>query len=103
MQDSDAYNHVETGTAKKLELDMVKQNARDMLQSLQEKTAVQREIQEKELKNMRADTFAKFFMGSKVDYLQSKFITTLKKKAMERKDEAIQAQNEQLIAQILKK
>jgi len=35
---------VETGTAKKLELDMVKQNARDMLQSLQEKTAVQREI-----------------------------------------------------------
>jgi len=52
---------------------------------------------------MRADTFAKFFMGSKVDYLQSKFITTLKKKAMERKDEAIQAQNEQLIAQILKK
>ena len=69
MEDSDAYNHVETGTAKKLELDMIKRNAKDMLQSLQEKTAVQREAQEKELKSMRADTFAKFFVGSKVDYL----------------------------------
>ena len=40
MQDSEAYNHVETGTAKKLELDMVKKNAKDMLQSLQDKTVV---------------------------------------------------------------
>jgi hypothetical protein len=39
MEDSDAYDHVETGTARKLELDMIKRNAKDMLQSLQDKTA----------------------------------------------------------------
>ena len=44
MEDSDAYNHIETGTAKKLEIDMIKTNAKDMLQTLQDKTAVQRDI-----------------------------------------------------------
>ena len=44
MQDSDAYNYVETGTAKKLELEMVKRNAKDMLQMMKAKTVVQREI-----------------------------------------------------------
>ena len=34
LQDSEAYDHVATGTAKKVELDLIKRNAKDMLQSL---------------------------------------------------------------------
>ena len=52
---------------------------------------------------MRADNFAKLFAGARKEYMILKFITTLKKRVLERQDAAVNEQKDRLVADILKK
>ena len=67
----------------KVEINKIKMKTTEMIDNLKQKSDVAREEQLKELKGLRAVNFAKYFVGTKADFLVSKYLTTIKEKVQE--------------------
>ena len=102
VSSSELYKEQEVAV-KRLQLDLVKRNTQEMIASLKQRSELSRELQLKELKGMKTMNLARLFVGTKVDYMVLKYITSLKKRVLERQDGTAKLQTEKMIASIIKK